>query len=166
MHPGGIITTVAGNGEAGFSGDGGPATGARLLDPRDIALDAAGNMFIADATNRRLRKVSPNGIISTAAGTGSFRALGDGGPAAIAELNFPTRMALDTSGSLYVAEVDGHRIRKISPEGIISTVAGDGTPGFFGDGRLATSASLFFPTRCRRRWGRQYLHRRQSKQSH
>ena len=142
---GGIITTVAGNGESGFSGDGGQATLARLLDPRDVALDAAGNLFIADATNRRLRKVAPNGIISTAAGTGSFRALGDGGPAAIAELNFPTRMALDASGNLYVTEVDSHRIRKISPEGIISTVAGDGTPGFFGDGRLATSASLFFP---------------------
>ena len=141
----GIITTVVGSGESGFSGDGGPATLARLLDPRDVALDAEGNLFIADATNRRLRKVAPNGIISTAAGTGSFLALGDGGPAAIAELNVPTRMALDGSGNLYVTEVDSHRIRKISPEGIISTVAGDGTPGFFGDGRLATSASLFFP---------------------
>ena len=143
VSPQGTISTVAGNGEFGFSGDGGPAILAGLLDPVDVALDATGNLFIGDALNRGLRRVAPDGIISTVAGTGSFRTSGDGGPATIAELNFPTRMALDPSGNLYIAEVDSHRIRKISTEGIIST--GDGTPGFFGDGRLATSASLFHP---------------------
>jgi len=140
----GIITTVAGNGQMGFSGDGGPATAASLIYPTGVALDAAGNLYIADYGDSRIRKVSAGGIITTVAGGGtSFP--GDGGPATAAALFYPTGVALDAAGNLYIADYGDSRIRKVSPSGIITTVAGNGTSAFSGDGGPATSASLNSP---------------------
>ncbi len=136
----GIITTVAGDGTYGFTGDGGPATSAQLSGPASVAVDGAGNLFIADYYH--IRKVSPDGIIATVAGNGAdgfdstFSSVsGDGGPATSAQLNYPTGVAVDGAGSLFIAE--SGRIRKVSPNGIITTIAGDGTYGFSGDGGFA-----------------------------
>ncbi len=138
----GIITTVAGNGVQGFSGDGGPAVNAQLFGPTGIAVDTSGDIFIADQGNIRVRKVSPNGIITTVAGDGSQGFSGDGGPAASAELNLPTAVAVDASGNVFVADTQNGRIRKVSVGGIITTVAGDGTNGNTADGILATNAGM------------------------
>jgi uncharacterized protein (TIGR03437 family) len=145
VNPGGIITTVAGNGTAGFSGDGGPATSASLNSPQGIAVDATGNLYIADAGNQRIRKVSPTGTVATIAGSGIQGFFGDGGPATRASLNHPLRVTVDSAGNLYVADSENERIRKVSPNGIITTVAGNGVRGFSGDGGPATSASLNEP---------------------
>ena len=141
----GKISTVAGNGSAWFSGDGGPATSAQLNNPFDVRADSAGNLYIADSGNHRVRKVTPNGIITTIAGTGVAGYSGDGGQATNAQLNNPTGVALDATGALYIADFYNQRIRKIAPNGIISTVAGTGTAGFSGDGGQATSARLDWP---------------------
>ncbi len=141
----GIITTVAGTEEAGFSGDGGPATDAKLNFPRDVAVDVTGKLYIADTENFLVRKVSADGIISTVAGNGIFKFAGDGGPATSALMNNPTSVALDAAGNLYIADLSNSRIRKVSPGGVISTVAGNEIRGFSGDGGLATSASLNLP---------------------
>lgn len=119
VSPDGIITTIAGTGRAGFSGDGGPATAAELNYPIGIALDAAGNLHIADSVNYRIRKVAPDGTISTFAGNGKAGHSGDGGPAREAEVT-PQDLAMDSTGNLYIL---GSGIRKISPKGIISTLA-------------------------------------------
>ena len=127
---------MAGNGEEGFSGDGGPATDASLdlgFFGGGLAVDAAGNLYIADSGNKRLRKVSPDGIITTVAGNGGSGFSGDGGPATSASLGFPGGVAVDASGNLHIARQFSTRIRKISPDGIITTVAG-GKSGFSGDG--------------------------------
>jgi uncharacterized protein (TIGR03437 family) len=135
----GFITTVAGTGTYGYSGDGGPATQAQLAFPSGIAVDSSGNVFISDTNNNRVRKLS-NRIITTVAGTGFAPGFdGDGGPANLAQLNFPAGLALDAAGNLYIA--DGNRIRKVS-NGVIGTVAGSTTPGFSGDGGPAISAQL------------------------
>ena len=126
VSPGGIITTVAGNGKQGFSGDGGPATSARLSGARGVAVDAAGNFYIADENNDRIRKVSPGGIVTTVAGNGEFGFSGDGGPATSAELRSPRSVVVDSAGNLYIADQSNGRIRRISPGGIITTVAGGG----------------------------------------
>lgn len=139
----GIITTVAGNGLQGFSGDGGPATGAALNGPSHVALDAAGNLYIADSGNNVIRKVS-NGVITTIAGNGIAGCCGDGGLAVIASFNRPTGLAFDAAGNLYVADTLNYRIREIS-NGTITTVAGNGTIGFAGDGGPATAAELYAP---------------------
>src|SRR6266480_2249440 len=141
----GIITTVAGNGINSFAGDGGAATNASLNYPASVALDASGNLYIADPNNNRIRKVAAaTGIITTVAGGGS--SLGDGGAATSASLYDPTALALDASGNLYVADQNNHRIRKVdAATGIITTVAGNGSPAFAGDGGAATSASLNYP---------------------
>jgi uncharacterized protein (TIGR03437 family) len=139
---GGIITTVAGNGLPGFSGDNGPATNAQLSYPYGVSVDSGGNLYIADSNNYRIRKVS-NGVITTAAGNGTQGFGGDNGPAASAQLQ-PWGVAVDSSGSLYVADSPNHRIRKIS-NGVITTVAGNGMPGFSGDNGPATSAQLYYP---------------------
>lgn len=131
-----ILSVVAGNGTAGSGGDNGPAISAQFHQPSGIALDSAGNLYIADAQNNRIRKVS-NGLIVTVAGNGTSGFSGDGGPATSAELNLPTGIAVDASGSLFIA--DAGRIRKVS-NGIITTVAGGGTT--LGDGGPATSAQL------------------------
>ncbi len=141
----GIITTVAGNGMSAFSGDNGPALGASLSGPTGVAVDAAGNIYIADTSNYRIRKVSAaSGIITTAAGGGSG---GDGGPAASASLSGPTGVNLDAAGNIYIADTYNSRIRKVrAASGIITTVAGNGTAGFSGDGGPALSASLYNPS--------------------
>lgn len=138
----GIITTVAGNGINGFSGDGGPATSAALSDPLGLAVDGAGNLFIVDGSNQRLRRVDAAGTITTVAGTGALGFSGDGGPATSARLNNPLDVAVDTAGNIFVMDRGNRRIRRIGPSGTISTVAGNGISGFSGDGGPAVNASL------------------------
>ena len=145
VTPGGVISTVAGNGAQGFSGDGGPAISAQLFSPYAVAVDAAGNLFIADAGNNRIRKVTAAGIISTVAGNGTGGYRGDGGPATSAELYYPSSVAVDAAGNLFIADRDNNRIRKVTTAGIISSVAGNGTQGFSGDGGPATAAQLNLP---------------------
>ena len=141
----GVISTVAGDGTEGFGGDSGPAAAAQLRFPRDVAPDGSGNLYIADASNHRIRKVDAAGVISTVAGDGTEGFGGDGGPAAAAQLRFPWGVAPDGSGNLYIADASNHRIRKVDAAGVISTVAGDGTEGFGGDGGPAVAAQLRFP---------------------
>ncbi|MER5297741.1 RICIN domain-containing protein [Streptomyces pharetrae] len=141
----GRIRTVAGTGTAGFGGDQGPALSAQLDGPREVAVDRAGNLYIADSENHRIRKVTADGQIGTVAGTGTAGFSGDDGPAVAAELNCPYGIAVDSTGNLYIADTDNHRIRQITPDGKIRTVAGTGTPGFSGDGGAATAAQLNTP---------------------
>jgi hypothetical protein len=149
--PNGIIRTIAGGGGKDL-GDGGPATKASLRHPDDMIADSAGNLYIADTVHHRIRKVDRSGIITTVAGTGALLESGesgysgDGGPARKAMINFPDALALDKHGNLYFAELHNHIIRKVSPDGTISTVAGDGQPGYKGDGGRATKARLHTPT--------------------
>ncbi len=144
----GVITTVAGTGVFGSSGDNGPATAAKLNDPFGIAVDSAGNLFIADSGNYRIRKVSSTtGIITTVAGGGNGANLGDNGLATAAALIYPRGIAVDSRGDLYIADSGNSRIRKVSATtGIITTVAGTGVRSFSGDGGLATAANLSYPT--------------------
>jgi uncharacterized protein (TIGR03437 family) len=142
----GVITTVAGNGTPGFSGDGGPATSAKLggdLGDITVALDSAGNLYIADANYCRIRKVS-NGVITTVAGNGTCGFGGDNGLATSAELNGNLAVAVDRTGNLYIADYLNYRIRRVS-NGVITTVAGNGTPGFSGDNAPAVNAQLNLP---------------------
>jgi uncharacterized protein (TIGR03437 family) len=142
----GIITTVAGSDAHGFAGDGGPATSASLFNPSDVALDSAGNLYIADTNNFRIRKVDTSGNISTFAGTGpAATSSGDGGPATKAALVTPLGVAVDKAGNIYIADQDGFVVRKVNTQGIISTVAGNGTSGNSGDGGPATSAQMASP---------------------
>jgi len=115
VTPGGTISTYAGTGTPGFAGDGGPATAAQLSFPQGVALDSAGNLYIADSNNNRIRKVTPGGTISTYAGTGLQGFSGDGGPAIDAQLWFPVGVALDSAGNLYIADQENQRIRKVTP---------------------------------------------------
>ncbi len=140
----GTIVTVAGNGSAGFAGDGGPAISAQLNWPKDVALDAAGNLYIADTANNRVRKVSPSGAISTVAGNGSFSSAGDGGPATAAAFNTPSSVAVDGAGNLYISD-SIWRPCKVTPTGTITTVAGNGTRGNSGDRGPASAAQLAYP---------------------
>jgi streptogramin lyase len=145
VSPSGIITTVAGNGSFGFGGDGGPATAAPLGNPTAVAVDAAGDLFIAEPYNNRVREVSPSGIITTVAGNGTGGFGGDGGPATAAELSSPAAVAIDAAGNLYIVDQDNTRVREVSPSGMITTVAGNGTFGFGGDDGPATAAQLYTP---------------------
>jgi uncharacterized protein (TIGR03437 family) len=138
------ISTVAGNGGYGFSGDGGPAVGAQLYNPSCVAVDSAGNLYICDSENYRVRKVS-NGVITTVAGNGTPGHSGDSGPATNAQLNGVSGIAVDSAGNLYIADEFNNRVRKVS-NGVITTVAGDGTPGFSGDSGPAISAELNGPS--------------------
>lgn len=144
VSPGGGISTVAGKGTAGFGGDGGPATSALLAAPANVAVDGAGNLYIADRNNNRIRRVGTNGIISTVAGTGAYGFSGDGILATDASLADPSGVALDSEGNLLIADAGNFRIRRVNASGIISTVAGNGTYGFSGDGGGATDAKLSF----------------------
>jgi len=143
----GIISTVAGNGTGGYSGDGGAATSAELYWPHGVAVDAVGNIYIADTSNNRIREVmASTGIISTVAGDGTASYNGDGIAATSAELHSPEGVAVDTAGNIYTADLFNYRVRKVTAStGIISTVAGDGTGGYNGDGIAATSAELYWP---------------------
>src|SRR5439155_2661153 len=134
--------TVAGNGRDGYFGDGDPAILAEIYFPTAVAVDATGNLFIADTGNQRIRKVDTNGTITTLAGTGVAGFAGEGVAAIGAQLDEPRGLALDGKGNLFVADSYNHRIRKISAEGIITTVAGTGTRGFSGDGGRASAAQL------------------------
>jgi sugar lactone lactonase YvrE len=156
----GTITTFAGTGLRGFSGDGGPARDALLSNPTGLALDAAGNLYIADTGNSRIRKIGTDGRISTVAGSFTESFGGDGHPATEASLNRPAAVAVDAAGNLYIADTVNHRVRKVGSDGIIQTIAGSGnTAGFGGDGGPATQAVLSYPARRRRGRLRQRLYR-------
>jgi sugar lactone lactonase YvrE len=141
----GIITTVTGNGVGSYSGDGGPAVNARLSMPLGVAVDAAGNLYIADSSNHRVPKVDTSGIITTVAGKAGYGYNGDGRPAVNALLCAPYSVALDAAGNLYIADMYHHRIRKVDTSGIISTVAATGAQGYSGDGGPAVNAHLNYP---------------------
>jgi sugar lactone lactonase YvrE len=140
-----MMWRIAGTGAPGYSGDGGLATSAQLSYPQGVALDAAGNVYIADSSNQRVRKVSASGIITTVAGNGSCCETGDGGAATSASLNWPVGVAVDSSGNLYIADQYGNKVREVSAAGTIGTAAGNGTYGYSGDGGAATSAELAQP---------------------
>jgi sugar lactone lactonase YvrE len=146
VDPSGIMTTVAGNGGGGSNGDGAHALLGAVLNPASLVLDGAGNLYFADPSAHRVRKVAPDGIITTVAGNGSQGYLGDGGPANATRLNVPEDVAVDAAGNLYIADKENHRIRKVDPSGTITTVAGNGSGGFGGDGGAATDASLYYPS--------------------
>ena len=143
----GIITTIAGNGNGGYSGDGGPATDATLYFPEGIALDSIGNIYIVENGNFRVRKVdATTGIITTVIGNGTQGHSGDGGLAINAELNYPVGIAIDSSGNIYISDTANSRIRKVdSNTGTITTIAGNGQVGYSGDGGLAVDAQLYDP---------------------
>ncbi|MGA2246022.1 MAG: immunoglobulin domain-containing protein, partial [Verrucomicrobiota bacterium] len=145
MSASGLITTVAGDGSPGYSGDGGLATQASLDAPAGVALDGSGNLFIADTGNNSIREVGANGLITTVAGDGSPGYSGDGGVATNATLDAPVGVAVDASGNLFIADTDNNTIREVDTNGVITTVAGDGSPGYSGDGGLANNASLDAP---------------------
>jgi sugar lactone lactonase YvrE len=145
VYTSGIITTLAGTLTLGFSGDGGPANKAELNGPNAIAVDDSGRVFISDASNDRIRMIDTKGIIRTVAGNGKFGFSGDNGAATAAEIDFPYGIAVDTNSNLYIADYVNSRIRKVNKTGIISTIAGNGTPGYTGDGGQATAAELNFP---------------------
>ena len=145
IDPQGVITTFAGTGNVGYGGDGGPATEAWLNYPVGLALDGAGNVFVADSRNHRIRRIDPQGVITTFAGTGNVGYGGDGGPATEAWLNYPSGLAMDGVGNIFVADYSNHAIRRIDSQGVITTFAGTGKRGYAGDGRAATTALLAFP---------------------
>ena len=141
----GIITTIAGIGTPGFSGDGGPATQARLNFPIGIASDSAGNVYVAEQSNNRVRRIGVDGIITTVIGNGSLGSTGDGGPATDATMSSPFGVAVDRTGNVYVTDSRNNRIRRMGRDGVIVTVAGNGVPGFSGDGGPPTGAQLQGP---------------------
>lgn len=141
----GKVSTVAGTGAAGYLGDDGPAAKAQLNCPREVAVDRTGAVYVADAENHRIRKISAAGKISTVAGTGAAGSRGDDGPAVSAQLNKPFGVAVDSTGALYISEFGGHRIRRVATDGKISTFAGTGAFGFGGDDGPAKSAQLNSP---------------------
>jgi uncharacterized protein (TIGR03437 family) len=138
----GIVSTVAGNGTAVSSGDNGPALSAGLGTPVAVTLDAGGSIYIAESDGNRVRKVDPQGNITTVAGTGTAGFGGDNGPATAALLNGPDGVAVDSAGNLYIADQFNYRVRKVDSKGIIGTFAGIGLPAYGGDGGLATAAGL------------------------
>lgn len=151
VGPDGSIATIAGTGGVGFSGDGGPATRALIHVPAGVAVSAAGEIYIADSGNHRIRKIGTDGVIQTIAGTGDARLGaggfgGDGGPASAARLNQPDHLIFDSAGNLLFADLGNHRIRRIAAgTGIITTIAGSGAAGFSGDNGPATAARLNSP---------------------
>jgi len=141
----GIITTIAGNGTAGYTGDGSAGANGEINFPTGVAVDSSGNVYIADLVNLRIRKLTSSGTISTVAGNGKYSYSGDGGQATSAQLNTPKATAADASGNLYIADTSNNVVRKVTAGGVISTVAGNGTAGFGGDGGAAASAQLYAP---------------------
>ncbi len=142
-----VIVTLAGTGIGAQSADGGPGTSASVWQPRSVAVDAMGNVIFTDTTNRRVRKISPAGVITAFAGTGEVGSGGDGGQAKDATFNTPSGVAIDAAGNVYISDQEAHRVRKVAPDGIITTVAGTGAGfgGFSGDGGLAKNAELTYP---------------------
>ena len=140
----GVISTFAGTGEEGFSGEGGPAVQAQLSypAPAGVAVDATGNVYVADVGNHRVRRVDTAGVITTFAGTGEDGFSGDGGPAVQAQLSYPAGVAVDGAGNVYVAGYESSRVRRIDTAGVISTFAGTGEDGFSGDGGPATEIPI------------------------
>ncbi len=158
LGPDGIVTRIAGNGRPGYSGDGGPATLAQfsmgqLVEsppyigslPPGLAVDLAGNVYVADNGNSRIRRISPDGIVTTVAGNGTSGFSGDDGPATRAQLSSVLGLVVDGSGDLLLSDSENHRVRMIAPDGTISTVAGNGVCGFSGDGGAAAIAQLCNP---------------------
>jgi sugar lactone lactonase YvrE len=141
----GQLTRIAGNGERGFGGDSGPATEAMFSLPTDVRLDPKGNLYITDVLNHRIRMVNRHGVISTVAGRGVAGYSGDGGPAVDARLNTPWGVLLDQKDNLFIADSENHVIRKVSPDGIITTIAGSGRRGFSEDGAPALVARFDTP---------------------
>ena len=141
----GVITTIAGTGAPGFSGDGGAATSAQLNLPYGLAVDIAGTLYIADLGNLRVRRITPDGIIATIAGDGRKGSSPDGGFATQSSLLSPRNVAIDGAGALYISEFEGHRVRRVAADGRIGTAAGVGQSGFRGDGLSATNALLSYP---------------------
>lgn len=142
----GVVRTVAGTGPRGSSGDGGPALLARLSGPRMIALDAAGNLYIADSFNHRIRRLGADGVMTTVAGTGVAGFSGDGGPATQARLSEPRGLTVGDDGNLYIADTANARVRRVDvATGVITTLVGDGAKRFAGDGGQAILASLRNP---------------------
>jgi sugar lactone lactonase YvrE len=139
VTPKGKITTIAGNGEKGYSGDGGKATQSQLGPSFGVAVDSSGNVYIADTYNSRIRKVTHAGMITTIAGNGNNGFSGDGGQATSAQLSWPRSVAVDSAGNLYIADTQNNRIRKVTPAGLITTVAGNGDEGYDGDDDPAVS---------------------------
>ena len=148
VSPSGIIRTVVGTGVRGYSGDGGTATQAQLSAPYGILLDPRGNLFVADLGNSRVRRIGPDGIITTVAGGGSLPAggLNEGSSATVLALNAPRNLAMDSAGNLYISDFGAHRVYRLDRSGSLTTVAGTGTPGFGGDGGVAYSAQLAYPS--------------------
>ncbi|MDQ3946396.1 MAG: NHL repeat-containing protein [Actinomycetota bacterium] len=145
IEPSGAMTVVAGTGKPGDGGDGGPATAAQLKDPHGIAVDAAGNVYVADSPNHRIRRIDPAGVIITVAGTGTAGFSGDGGPATAAQLNRPRNLIVAPDGALIIADTDNHRIRRVDRAGTITTIAGSGASEASGDGGPATAAGFADP---------------------
>ncbi len=146
IDAGGHVTNIAGNGIAGYGGDGGPATQASIWRPHGVAVDNRGHVFIADSPNHRIRRVDlATGIITTVAGTGQSGYSGDNGPATQARLDRPRFLIVAPDGSLIIADTEGRRVRKVNPQGIITTIAGTGVTGYTGDGGQATNAALDDP---------------------
>lgn len=142
VNASGIISTIAGNGTLGFSGDGGLATSAQLAYPSVVAIDAVGNIYIPDAQNHRIRKINTSGIITTFAGNGIQAYSGDGGLPTNASLAFPGSVVIDNAGDIYIGDDYNNVIRKVNGSGIISTFAGNGISGYSGDGGLCNAASI------------------------
>ena len=142
----GIISTVAGSGDRGFSGDRGLAVAAQLNRPQGVAVDKTGNVYFTDSDNHRIRKVDGKGIITTIAGSGEAGYSGDGGPATAAVISDGNGIVFDATGNLYFVDDEAHVVRRIGLDGLISTVAGTGEPGFSGDGGPATAAALNVPS--------------------
>jgi gliding motility-associated-like protein len=142
VNTSGIITTIAGTGVPGFSGDGGLATSAQLKNPYQVSFDNAGNIYIPDAANNRVRKIDAAGIITTVAGNGTVGSSGDGGPAVNAEFYGPWQVVFDNSGNMYIADPGNNRVRKVNAAGIVSDYAGNGAYGYSGDGGPATAAGM------------------------
>ncbi len=147
VNSSGVITTIAGNGQSGFSGDGGPATAAEFNQPTVITFDSSHNMYVVDYGNNRIRKINTSGTVSTFAGNGTASYSGDGGPAIAAELYGPCCVIADDTGNIYIADSWNNRIRKVNTSGIISLVAGTGIGSYSGDGGQAKFADLNKPFR-------------------
>ncbi|WP_455432278.1 NHL domain-containing protein [Streptomyces pratensis] len=142
----GKISTVAGTGVAGYRGDDGPAVAALLNCPRQMAVDGADALYVTDSSNHRIRKIAADGKITTVAGTGIAGFLGDGGPATAARLNLPLGIAVDSSGIVYFSDYNNHRVRKITTDGKISTVAGTGAPAYRGGQRSSRVGPVELPS--------------------